>query len=397
MDSIKKDNPLTPSLDKLETPRLPAGTALRVRKNKKAKHSSLKGKINSFLLRLSRVPLKEKLFFVQYLTPMLKVGISLSTALKTLSKQAGNKYFKSILSDMAVKVEGGTSFTESIEPYRKVFGDLFIHMIEAGEVSGGLENVLHQLYVQMKKEHDLISKVKGALIYPIIVLLAMIGIGIFMFIVVIPRMLSIFSEMNVELPLPTRILISVSNAVANNGLLVLIILIVLIILFIQILRTKKGKYFFHAVLLKIPVISPIVKKINLARFARNISSLLKTDIMIVKTFQITANVLGNLHYKDAIMEMGDKIKRGDHLSDSIKGYPKLFPPVVTQMVSVGEETGELDNILIELAEFYENEVDEIMKILPSVIEPLLILILGLGVGGLAAAIIMPMYSLSSSI
>jgi len=269
-------------------------------------------------------------------------------------------------------------------------------MIEAGELSGNLENVLEQLYIQMKKDHDLISKVKSALTYPIVIMAAMLGIGTFMFIVVIPRMTSIFAEMNVELPLVTRILIVVSNAIASNGLLALLILIVFVLCFIKIIKTEKGKYIFQGFVLKIPIIAPIVKKINLARFARNLSSLLKTEIMIVKSFQIVSRVLGNIRYRKAISEMGDKLKKGKNLGDSIKKYPKLFPPVVSQMISVGEETGELDNILSELAEFYENEVDQIMKELPALIEPLLILVLGVGVGGVAAAVIMPMYSLSSS-
>ena len=146
-----------------------------------------------------------------------------------------------------------------------------------------------------------------------------------------------------------------------------------------------------------PIIAPIIKKINLARFARNISSLLKTDIMIIETFQITANVLGNLHYRKLILEMAHKIKKGGKLNEVIRSNPKLFPPVVTQMVAIGEETGELDNILMELAEFYEEEVDLIMENLPAIIEPLLILVLGLGVGGVAVAIIMPMYAITTSI
>ena len=135
---------------------------------------------------------------------------------------------------------------------------------------------------------------------------------------------------------------------------------------------------------------------NLARFARNISSLLKTDIMIIKTFQITGNVLGNLHYRKALFDISAKLKKGENISDAIKEYPKLFPPVVTQMIAVGEETGELDNILIELAEFYEEEVNQIMENLPSIIEPILILVLGCGVGAIAVAIILPMYSLTEA-
>lgn len=357
---------------------------------------SVMDKINDFFARFSRVPLKEKLFFVQYLSVMLKAGISLSAALKTLTKQAENKFFAKILKEISGEVEKGVSFAESLRPYKKIFGELFINMIEAGEVSGKLEDVLNQLYTQLKKQHELISKVKGALTYPVIIIIAMAGIGTFMIVFIVPKITGMFKDFNAELPLPTKILIAVSDGLVNNGLLSAIIFSAVVLTFIQILRTYKGKYYFQAILLKLPIFAPIIKKINLARFARTVSGLLKTDIMIIKTFQITASVLGNLHYRKALEEMGEKIKKGSQINEIVASYPQLFPPVVYQMIAVGEETGELDNILSELAEFYENEIDQIMSNLPSIIEPVLILLLGCGVGAMAVAIIMPMYSITQA-
>lgn len=357
----------------------------------------LMDKINNFLLTLSSISLKEKLFFVQHLGLMLKSGISLARALKTLADQSENKYFKLILTDVATRVEKGSSFAESLEGYRKVFGDLFLSMIDAGELSGKLEEVLKQLFVQMKKEHQLVSKVKGAMTYPAVILMAMFGIGAFMLVVVVPKITAMFDELNAELPLATKILIGASDAIRNNGILVVISLVISITAISKILHTYKGKYVFQTIMLRVPVFSIIIKKINLARFARNISSLLKTDIMIVKCFQITANVLGNLHYKEALNDMAQVIKQGGKLNEAVKAYPHLFTPVVVQMIAIGEETGELDNILMELAEFYEDEVDQIMENLPTIIEPLLILALGLGVGGVAVAIVMPMFAISSAI
>lgn len=366
-------------------------------KNTKADLKSFYTRLNDFVMKLSRVPLKERLFFVQHLGVMLKAGISLGVALKTLAKQTTNKYFNKVLTDVANRVEKGESFAESLTPYKKTFGEMFINMVEAGELSGKLEEVLHELFIQMKKEHALISKVKGALTYPTVVLLAMLGIGTFMIVKVVPQITSMFTEMNAELPLPTRILIKTSSLIVSNGLLSLLTVISVVAIFIYTIRTPKGKYVFQGFLLKMPVLGEIIKKINMARFARNISSLLKTDIMIIKSFQITASVLGNLHYRRALEDMAQRIKKGGKLSDVVSSYPKLFTPVVTQMVSVGEDTGELDNILVELAEFYEEEVDNIMENLPSIIEPLLILVLGLGVGAIAVAIIMPMYSITQSV
>lgn len=354
-------------------------------------------KINIFLEKFSPVPISEKLFFVQHLSIMLKAGISLSIALRTLSKQTNNKKFSKIITEISKNVEKGTSFTESLRPYEKIFGQLFINMIESGEISGKLEDVLKRLYVQFKKNHEIVSKVKGALTYPVVILTAMAGIGTFMMISVIPKITSMFKDFKAELPLATKLLIKLSDSLIANGLLYLAALIVFIIIIIKSIRTAKGKYIFDGMLLKLPIFSKIIKKINLARFARAISSLLKTDIMLVKSFQITANILGNSRYKEALNQMGDQIKKGGTINEVIANYETLFPPVVAQMISIGEETGELDYILEELAEFYEGEIDQTMNNLPSIIEPVLILILGLVVGGMAVAVIMPMYSLTSAI
>jgi len=354
-------------------------------------------KVNDLVMSLSRISLKERLFFVQHLGLMLKSGISLSIAINTIAKQTENQYFLKVLTDVGDQVEKGTSFAESLRPYQKIFGELFIAMIEAGELSGKLEDVLHELFIQMKKEHTLISKVKGALTYPAVIIFAMIGIGSFMMVFVVPKITAMFKDFDAELPLPTKILIGVSDGIVNNGMATVIILGAVIFIITKILKTYKGKYVFQGILLKLPIFGSIIKKINLARFARNISSLLRTDIMIIKTFQITAKVLGNLHYREALNKMAHKIKKGNKLNEVINISPKLFPPVVSQMVAIGEETGELDNILAELAEFYEDEVDQIMENLPAIIEPVLILVLGLGVGGVAVSIIMPMYSLTTAI
>ncbi len=354
-------------------------------------------KIDDYLLKISGVPLKEKLFFVQHLRIMLHSGISILTAFRTLSEQTENKTFSKILKAIANKLESGTSLTEALKDYPAVFGELFINMVASGEISGKLEEVFSQLFLQMKKQHELTSKIKGALTYPVIVIIIMIGIAIFMMMYVVPKILNIFKETGAELPLPTRIMINISNFLINNGTMVLIAVAAAIFLLTRAWKTEKGKFFFQSVFLKIPIISGIIKKINLARFARTASSLLKTDIMIIEAFRITANVLGNLNYRYVVLEIGQAIKKGGQISEVIKKYPVFFPPLVTQMIIIGEQTGEIDNILDELAKFYEDEVNQTMENLPSILEPLLILILGVGVGGMAIAIILPMYSISSAI
>jgi len=354
-------------------------------------------RLNQFFIDISPIPQKEKLFFLQYLSVMLKSGISLSAGLNTLAKQTPNKRFAKILADVSSKVEKGVTFSESLRSHERIFGELFINMVEAGELSGKLENVLNRLYLQSKKSYELKSKVKGALTYPMVVLFAMGGIGTFMIFFIVPKITSMFKEFDAELPLPTKVLIGISDFVVQNALFTIGITAALITTLIQILRTQKGRYLFQTLLLRAPIFSEIIKKINMAQFARTVSSLMKTDIMIVKTFQITSNVMGNLHYRYALLEMGEAIKKGKKISDAISQHPNLFPPVIVQMMSVGEETGEIDNILEELAEFYETEIDQTMENLPAIIEPVLILVMGLGIGAIAVAIIMPMMSLSSAV
>ncbi len=343
------------------------------------------------------VSIREKLVFIQNLSVMIKSGIPVLASFRTLAEQTESKNFSRILKQVALKLEQGSSLSDSLKLYPRVFNELFINMVGSGEISGKLEDVLKQLYLQTKKQYELNSRIKGALIYPTIVVIAMVAIGIFMMVFVIPKITSVFTDSNVPLPLSTRILIGTSNFLANNWLLSLVGALVLISAVWTFLHSEKGQYIYQGMILRLPIFGPIVKKVNLARFSRTAGSLLKTDVMIVNAFRITANVVSNLHYRRVIMEISEQIKKGGQINEIIKNYPNFFPPMVTQMITVGEQTGEVSNILSDLAEFYEGEVDQIMQNLPSIIEPVLILLLGVGVGAIAIAIIMPMYDLTSTV
>jgi len=352
-----------------------------------------KSKLDFLTSLTGRIPLVQKMFFTQNLQVMVRTGFSLANALKTLSLQTKNKKFKQIIQDLQHDVESGISFSNALAKHKKVFNELFVSMVAAGEISGKLDETLKYLTVQMKKDHDIISKVKSAMMYPAIVVIAMVGIGISMMIFVIPKMLAIFEEMQADLPLPTRILLFISNFLTQNGIYAAIAVIVIVFLLMRVLKTKKGKAVYHKILLKTPLISPIIMKINLARFTRTLSSLLKTDIPIVQTFQIISRTLGNVNYKQAMLETADKVKKGMSIVKSLEERSELFPPVVTQMISVGEESGTLDSITEEIAIFYEADVDQTMGNLSTIIEPILMLVLGGAVAVMALAIIMPMYSL----
>jgi type IV pilus assembly protein PilC len=354
-------------------------------------------RFQQFFSRLQKIKLTQKIFFVQQLGVMVRTGISLSVGLKTLSEQTDNKYFKKILVDLQQGVEQGNLLSAGLEKYRHTFGDMFINMIRAGETSGKLEDVMRQLFMQMKKDHEIVSKVRGAMIYPSVVVTLMIAIGILVMVYVIPNITGIFEELNVELPLFTRILIGLSHVLVNYGLYIGLAAILLFVGLQRLISLPKGKMAFHKLVLKIPIMGKIIRKINIARFCRTLSSLLKTDIPIVKSFEITSRILGNVVYRSALMDAKEKIKKGVSIEESLRQYQTLFPPVVLQMISVGEDTGTLDTILEESATFYEDDVNQTMTDLPSLIEPILLVVIGVGVGAMAVAVIMPLYSLSEQI
>lgn len=362
------------------------------RKKKKKAHLGWKERITSW----QNVSLRDKIFFVQNLRVMIKGGLSLGEAMRTIGNQTANSLFRRVINEVSAEVEAGVSLADAISKHPRIFNELFVNMIRSGEVSGNLEDVLAKLHIQMKRDHDLISKVKGAMVYPLVVIVAMIGIGTAMIIFVIPKLTSIFEEVGAELPLATRILIGASKFIRQHGPIVVVLTAVFLFVFVKFYRSETGRRFWHNLFLRIPVFSKIVKKINLARFCRTTSSLLKTDISIVESLHITSLVVGNIYYKRALEEASHKITKGLQINKVLAAHPKLFPLTVLQMMKVGEESGAVDSVLEEVAQFYEEDINQVMESLPSLIEPVLILFLGLGVGAMAVAIIMPMYSLSNA-
>ncbi len=362
-------------------------------KNQAKKSKNMLG----FIERFQRIPSTQKIFFVNNLEVMMRSGFSIGRALGVLADQTSSKLLKKIVLDIKNNVESGKSFAESLGKYSKLFSELFVNMVAAGEASGQLDAVLKKLAIQLRKDHALIAKVKGALTYPIIVIIAMIGVGIAMMVFVIPQLTTVFTESGVELPLVTRILMDSSSFIITNGLFLAVGLVILIIALMRLFKTKKGKSFLHKAFIKMPLFSPIVKKVNLARFSRSLHSLLKTDIPIVTSFEIISKTLGNVHYRVAIKNTAEKLKTGSSVKSCLEKYPNLFTPVILQMISVGEESGTLDTITEDIASFYEEEVDQTMNNLSTIIEPILMLFLGGGVAAMAAAIILPIYQLSEAV
>lgn len=338
----------------------------------------------------------QKLFLIQQMHIMVKAGVSITATLATLAEQADKKYFKDLLLNLKEEIEKGSTLAKAMRKYSKDFGELMVNMIESGEVSGRLEEVLQQIYTQAKKDHEIVSKVRGALVYPAIVVTAMFGIGTFMIVYVIPKLTDIFKDAGQQLPLPTRILIGTSDFLIQNGILSAVIFFGSIGLFVTFIKSGQGKKIWDSLLLKLPIISPIIKQVNIARFARTTSSFLKTDIPIVQTLTTTANVLGNTKYKAALQDASQKITKGVPLAETLQPYKDLFNPTILQMIAIGEQSGSLDTMLEEAANFYEGEVSQTMETLPTILEPVLMLLLGIGVGGMAVAIIQPLYSLTQA-
>jgi type IV pilus assembly protein PilC len=343
------------------------------------------------------IPLSEKLFFTRNLEVMISAGIPLPRAISSLKEQAKNKKFKKALSKIEEDIKKGTKFSDALSEFPQIFNEFYKSMVKVAEETGNLEEVLGILARQMERENEMRSKIIGALIYPAVVVLAMVGIGILMLIMVVPKLAETFKELEVELPLTTRIVIGLGDFLSQKWYLFLGILFFSIFIFFQILKTKIGKKTFDKISLKIPIFSGLIQKTNSASTARNLSSLISGGVSLPRALEITANTLGNVFYKEALFSAVEKVKKGEKLSLALKPYQKIYPLTLIQMIEVGEETGETSEVLSKLAEFYEEEVSNATKNLVSVIEPVLMLFIGGVVGFFAVSMVQPMYSMLGAI
>ncbi len=353
-------------------------------------------KLLSFIPFINKVSLTDKVMFTRNLQVMISAGVALPRALETLSGQADSQKLKRILKETSDKITRGKTLFEALSEHPSVFSDLFLNMIKVGEEAGTLEDVLKVLTRQMEREHELKSKVKGAMVYPSVIVSFMLIIGILMMIIVIPRLSQTFEELEIELPFTTKLVIGAGNFLASFWYLLPVIVLALIIGVRALLKTKAGKRVFDTLTLKIPFISGIIEKTNSAATTRTLGSLVKAGIPIVRALKITAGTLGNVYYQEAILEASRRVKKGVSFSSVIKEYQDLYPSLVVQMVSVGEETGEIGSMFQKLAEFYESEVARITQNLSSVIEPVLMIIIGAAVGFFAISMLQPIYSMMSA-
>ena len=339
------------------------------------------------------VSLTEKLFFTRNLRVMVSAGLPLPRALTTLADQTKNKKFKKAISSIQEEVVRGKSFSDCLTGYPDIFSELFQNMIRVGEESGTLDGALKTLSQQIEREYDLKSRIKGAMIYPAVIICAMIGIGILMLAVVVPQLAQVFEELEVDLPLTTRIVIAIGNFLAQSWYLAILIILALAFTFFRVIKTKAGKRIVDRLTLKIPIISPIIRKINTAYTTRTLSSLIAAGVPITRSLEITSGTLGNIYYKSAIATVAERVKKGEKIAQAMKSYEDIYPSIVAQMVAVGEETGETSSILTQLADFFEEEVSNATKNLATLIEPIIMLIIGAAIGFFAVSMVQPIYSM----
>ena len=342
-----------------------------------------------------RVPTKEKVIFARQLSTMINSGLPIVQALNILAEQTPNKNFKTIIGNVAGDVEGGLSFSESIAKYQRVFSQIFVNLVKSGEASGKLDEVLDRLATQMEKDYAVVREIKGAMYYPAFILVAIFVVAAVMMVFVIPQLKSLFDESNVKLPFVTQMLIAISGIVQSFWWLILILMVGGIWSFFYFIRTPTGRPLWDQTKLKIPVLGNLSRKIYVARFARTLGTLIAGGLPILDALRIVSGAVGNTIYKDAILEAAKEVESGVSLTVPLK-KSGVFPAMVPQMVQVGEQTGKVDEILFKLADFFDREVDTMVKSLSTLLEPILMVVMGIGVGLLVAAIILPIYNLASA-
>jgi len=347
--------------------------------------------------KLSRVKGDELVMVTRNLGSMITAGLTVSRALSVIERQTKNPKLKLVVRSMVARINKGDSFGESLKDFPEVFNDLYVAMVRAGEEGGNLAMSLQTLSIQMDRSNNLKKKIKGAMIYPTIVLTVMVVIGILMMIFVLPQITGVFKGMNTELPGTTKFLIATSDFLVNYTFVALGGMVVVIGGFVYSLRTKWGKIATSWIVPKLPVIGTMAKETNAARTARTLSSLLNSGVDVLQSIEITEEVVQNVFYKKILREAGVRVEKGTALSEVFIERIDLYPILVGEMILVGEETGQIAGMLAELAEFYENEVERKTKDLSTIIEPLLMVFIGGGVGFFALALIAPIYSIGDAI
>ncbi|MBI5306377.1 type II secretion system F family protein [Candidatus Wolfebacteria bacterium] len=357
-------------------------------------YNNIKKKLENFFI---RVPLAEKILFAKHLSMMINAGMTEIESIRLIRKQIKSRSFGKILDKIIFDLEGGIFLSVSLKQFSGIFGEIFINLIEIGEITGTLSQNLNHLSAELKKSYQLRSKVVSALIYPAVILAVMAGVGGMLIFFVLPKIVPMFSNANIELPMETKILLAFSGFMLNHYLLVIFGFFIFFIIATFLLMIPIVKFYYHRFILFLPLIGKIVINYNMTNISRTLGIFLKSGIKIVEAVLMSVNITKNSVYKKYLYLAAEEVKKGESFYKSFENNPKIFPPTLTRMIEVGEKTGKLEENLFYLADFYESEVDEVTKNLSSILEPILLVVMGSLVGFVVVSIIRPIYEISQSV
>jgi type IV pilus assembly protein PilC len=347
----------------------------------------------------SKVKTKDLVVFTRQLSTMISAGVPLNRSLATMQSQSENKAFAEVIGKISKDVEGGSSLASAFGKYPKIFSDVYVNMMKAGEAAGIMDQIMGRLATQVEKDSSIRKKIKSASAYPMVLLFITFFAFFGMMTFVVPKLGKILTDLggpNAELPALTTALLGMSSFVKSNAILIVVLLVGSIFGFKTYTKTPAGKYNLHRLLLKTPVLKTVITKIAIARFARTFASLMSAGVSVLDALEVTGGAIGNKVIEKELHDAAVEVRGGKQLSEPLS-RSKIFPAIVAQMLSVGEETGQVDTILLKVADFYEEEVDAVIEGLSSILEPILIVVMGAGVGVLAVAIMGPIAKLSTSV
>ncbi len=342
------------------------------------------------------VTTKDILVFTRQFSVMIDAGLPLVQALDIIGTQADNKAFRDVLLAVKTKVESGATFAESLADHPKVFDELFVQLVRAGEIGGILDTILQRLGAYIEKNEKLKRRVKGAMVYPSIVVVVAVGVTVVLLAFVTPTFEKMFKDFGGAMPAPTQVLIDLSHGLRNNWYVFAGVPVILVVAFKAFTRNPRGKELWHRFVLKAPVFGPLVRKIAVARFTRTLGTMISSGVPILDALEIVAKSAGNVVIEKGILYVRAKISEGKNIAGPL-AETKVFPPMVVQMIGVGEATGAMDQMLSKISDFYDDEVDVGVAALTSMIEPIMMVFLGSMVGGFMVAMYLPIFSIAGAI
>ncbi|EOD00111.1 type II secretion system F family protein [Caldisalinibacter kiritimatiensis] len=345
---------------------------------------------------LNKVKTKDIAIFCRQFYTMLDAGVTIINCLDILSKQTENKKLRQEIIKIYDEVQKGLTLSEALKKHNEVFPDLLINMVEAGEVSGNLDVIMDRMAIHYEKENKISNKVKSAMVYPIILSIISLVVVIFLLTVVMPNFISMFEGTGVELPLPTRILLDISDGIKKTWYIIALFLFILGYIFNKYKKSERGKRYFDNLKFKIPIVKNTTEKVVTSRFTRTLSTLLGSGVSLIQSLDIVANVVGNKVVADGILQAKEDVRKGISLAEPIKNI-RVFPPMVVSMIMIGEESGSLEEILDKTADFYDDEVEAAMEKMTTALEPLMIVFMAIIIGAIVIAMVLPMFNMVNTL